>query len=72
MSTTFTAIHVLPNGKELTAEFTISDKDHDKTRDRAEQEMRKVHGDRRVHCWSIPAKPGTDFFEYMAKQRIAA
>lgn len=72
MSTTFTAIHVLPNGKELTAEFTISDKDHDKVRDHAEVAMKAVHGNRRVHCWSIPAKPGTNFFDYMEKQRLTA
>lgn len=53
MSTTFTAIHVLPNGKELTAEFTISDKDHDSVRAHAEYAMRRLHGEKRVHCWSI-------------------
>lgn len=71
MSTTFTAIHVLPNGKELTAEFTISDKEHDNVRSHAEYAMRRMHGDYKVHCWQIKAKPGTDFFEYMGKLKAA-
>lgn len=88
MSTTFTAIHVLPNGKELTADFTMSDTDRetveheererkekkklqDPVRIASEYAMRNMHGEYHVHCWRIHAKPGTDFFDYMDKQKAA-
>ncbi len=88
MSTTLTAIHVTKEGKELTADFEFSDAaretvEHEakekiekkKFRDplgaAADAAMMKAHGVK-AHAWSIPAKPGTNFLEYMDKHRFVA
>lgn len=69
MSTTFTAIHVLPNGQELTAEFTtsnsararsvISGRSTDILRIEADAAMKEKHGVRAMG-WSIVGGPEQD------------